>query len=93
MYVVHSVMSDSSQPHGVEPTRLLHPWDFPGKNTGVGCHALLQGDLPDPGIGPESFTSPALVSGFFTTSASWRSPSSLILEEVRDSVEQPLKSQ
>ena len=25
-----------------EPTRLLHPWDFPGKNTGVGCHRLLQ---------------------------------------------------
>ena len=52
-----------------------------------------QGDLPDPGIGPESFTSPALVSGFFTTSARWGSPSSHILEEVRDSVEQPLKSQ
>ena len=66
---------------------------FSIKNTGVGCHALLQGDLPDPGIGPESFTSPALVRGFFTTSASWGSLSSLILEEVRDSVEQPLKSQ
>ena len=37
----HSVMSDSSQPHGLQPTRLLHPWDFPGKNTGVGCHCLL----------------------------------------------------
>ena len=32
-----SVMSYSSQPHGLQPTRLLHPWDFPGKNTGVGC--------------------------------------------------------
>ena len=30
------------------PARLLCPWDSPGKNTGVGCHALLQGDLPDP---------------------------------------------
>ena len=38
----HSVMSDSSCPHGLQPTRLLHPWDFPGKNTGVGCHCLLQ---------------------------------------------------
>ena len=34
-------MSDSSRPHGLQPTRLLHPWDFPGKSTGVGCHCLL----------------------------------------------------
>ena len=37
----HSVMSDSYQPHGLQPTRLLCPWDFPGKSTGVGCHCLL----------------------------------------------------
>ena len=36
-----SVLSDSSRPHGLQPTRLLHPWDFPGKSTGVGCHRLL----------------------------------------------------
>ena len=30
------------QPHGLQPARLLHPWDFPDKNTGVGCHFLLQ---------------------------------------------------
>ena len=30
-----SVVSDSSRPHGLQPTRLIHPWDFPGKNTGV----------------------------------------------------------
>ena len=36
-----SVVSDSSRPHGLQPTRLLHPWDFPGKSTGVGCHCLL----------------------------------------------------
>ena len=35
-----------------EPTRLLCPWDFPGKNPGVGCHFLLQGNLPDPRIEP-----------------------------------------
>ena len=35
------VVSDSSQPHGLRPTRLLHPWDFLGKSTGVGCHCLL----------------------------------------------------
>ena len=38
----HSVMSDSLRPHGLQPTRLLCPWDFPGKSTGVGCHCLLQ---------------------------------------------------
>ena len=37
-----SVVSNSSQPHGLQPTRLLCPWDFPGKSTGVGCHCLLQ---------------------------------------------------
>ena len=36
-----SVVSDSLRPHGLQPTRLLHPWDFPGKSTGVGCHCLL----------------------------------------------------
>ena len=35
-------MSDSVQPHRWQPTRLLRPWDSPGKNTGVGCHFLLQ---------------------------------------------------
>ena len=35
-------------PHGLQPTRLLRPWDFPGKSTGVGCHCLLHfpADLP-----------------------------------------------
>ena len=33
-----SVMSDPQRPHGLQPSRLLHPWDFPGKSTGVGCH-------------------------------------------------------
>ena len=35
-------MPNSSWPHGLQPTRLLHPWDFPGKSPGVGCHCLLQ---------------------------------------------------
>ena len=34
-------MSESSWPHGWQPTRLLRPWDLPGKSTGVGCHCLL----------------------------------------------------
>ena len=39
---VASVVSDSVRPHRRQPTRLPHPWDSPGKNTGVGCHFLLQ---------------------------------------------------
>ena len=39
---VASVMSDSVLPHRQQPTRLPHPWDSLGKNTGVGCHFLLQ---------------------------------------------------
>ena len=54
-------------PYGLYPARLLYPWDSLGKNTGVGCHFLLQGNLPDLGIKPTSLTSPALVGGFFTT--------------------------
>ena len=42
----HSVVSDSLRPHELQPTRLLCPWDSPGKNTGVGCRALLQGIFP-----------------------------------------------
>ena len=37
-----SVVSDSSRPPGLQPTRLPHPWEFPGKSTGVGCHCLLR---------------------------------------------------
>ena len=44
-------------PMDCKPARLLCPWDSPGKNTGVGCHALLQGGLPHPGMEP---LSPAL---------------------------------
>ena len=36
-------MSDSLQPRGLQPPRLLRPWDPPGKSAGVGCHFLLQG--------------------------------------------------
>ena len=38
----HSVVSDSSRPPGLQPTRLLRPWDFQGKSTGAGCHCLLR---------------------------------------------------
>ena len=36
-------MSNSLGPHGLWPARLLCPWDFPGRNAGVGCPSLLQG--------------------------------------------------
>ena len=44
--VSHSVVSDSFVTHGLQLTRLLCPWDSPGKNTGVACHSLLQGIFP-----------------------------------------------
>ena len=44
-----SVVSDSLKPHELQLTRLLYPWDFPGKNDGVGCHFLLQGISLTPG--------------------------------------------
>ena len=49
MRSVASLMSNSLWPQGLWPTRLLHPWDSPGKNTGVGCHSLLQGIFPTQG--------------------------------------------
>ena len=45
-------MSDSMWPYGLQPARLLCPWDSPDKNTGVGCHALLQGIFPTHGLNP-----------------------------------------
>ena len=52
--------------------RLLSPWDFPGKNTGVGCRALLQGIFPTQGLNLVAYVScTGSWSGFFTTSATW----------------------
>ena len=48
----HSAVSDSLWPCGLQPARLLCPWDSPGNNTGVGCHALLQGIFPTQGLNP-----------------------------------------
>ena len=48
------------QPHELKPVRLLCPWVFPGKNSGVGCHFLLQGIFHTQGIEPASSVSPAL---------------------------------
>ena len=40
------------RPHGLQPSKILCPWDFPGKNTGVGCHFLLQGVFSTQGSNP-----------------------------------------
>ena len=50
--VSHSVISDSFWPHGLQPTRLLCPWNFPSKNAGVSCHALLWGIFPTQRLNP-----------------------------------------
>ena len=41
-----------SKPHGLQPTRLLCPWDSPSKNFAVGCHFILQGIFPTQGLNP-----------------------------------------
>ena len=45
-----SVVSDSLWSRGPQPARLLCPWDSPGKNTGLGCYALLQGSFLTQGL-------------------------------------------
>ena len=50
--VSHSVLPNSLRPHGLQPSRLLCPWDFPGKNAGVCCHFLLQGIFLTQGSNP-----------------------------------------
>ena len=57
--VSRSVVSDSLQPRGPWPSRLLCPQDSPGKNTRVGGHFFLQGNRPNPGIEPRSLASQA----------------------------------
>ena len=52
-----SVVSDPQRPHRLQPSRLLHPWDFPGKSTGVGCHCLLWTAIAQTGM---SFFKPNL---------------------------------
>ena len=69
-----SVVSDSLQPHGLLPTRLLCPWDCPGKHIGVGCHAILQGSFPTQGLNPHLWSA-ALAGGFFATVPPGKPPS------------------
>ena len=69
-----SVMTNSFWHYELHPTRLLCPWNYPGKNIGVGCYVLLQEIFPTSppaGIKPTSLISPELAGGLFTTSATW----------------------
>ena len=50
-----SGVSRSLRPHGLQPARLVCPWDSPGNNTGVGCHFLLQGIFPTQGLNRHVF--------------------------------------
>ena len=63
-YLVAQLCLTLLRPHGLQTVRHLCPWDSPDKNTGVGCHFLLQGDLPHTETKPEF---PALADRFFTT--------------------------
>ena len=62
---------DFLQSYGPQHASLLGPWDSPGKNTGVGCHALLQGIFQTQRTEPASSASPALAGRFFTTTTTW----------------------
>ena len=66
----HFSRSNSLRTHGLQPARLLCPWDSPGKNTGVGCHFLLLGIFPTQELNSLSYVS-CIGSGFFTTSGTW----------------------
>ena len=56
----------------------VHPRDSPGKNTGMGCHALLQGIFLTQGSNLHLLMSPVLAGGFFTTSTTWKACSWVI---------------
>ena len=71
---VASNKSNTMQPYGLRPTRLLCPWDSPGKSTGVSCEVLLQGIFLTQGSNRSLFMSPALAGRLFTTSATWGAP-------------------
>ena len=66
----HSVVSNSLQPCGLQPTRLLCSWGFFRQEHWSGLSSPSPGDLPDPGIEPMFLASPALAGRFFITASS-----------------------
>ena len=79
----HSVVSDSLCLYEQQPSRLLCPWDFPGKNTGADPFPP-PGDLPNPGTAPMSLVSPELAGRFFTTVSPGK-PNIIICSKFTDS--------
>ena len=75
MCAVTSVVSDSLWPYGPESARLLCPWDSPGKNSGMGSHALPQRIFPTQELNLHLFRLLALADRFFTTSETREAPS------------------
>ena len=66
----HSVISDSLRPHGLYPNSLLYPWNYPGKNSGMGSYSLLQG------IFLTQRSNTYIAGGFFTV---WATGETLIV--------------
>ena len=71
LWSVCLVVSDSLQPHGLQPTRLLCLWGFSRQEHWSGLPCLPPGDLPNPGIESITLMSSALVGRFFTSRATW----------------------
>ena len=63
-----------SATHGLQPASIFCPWDSPGKNTGMGCPFLIQGNLPNSGTEPAFPASPALAGKFFITEPAGKPP-------------------
>ena len=66
-----SFVSNSLRPHGLQPARLLCPWNFLRQRILEWVALSFAGDLPDPGIGTKSLASPALAGRFFYHCATW----------------------
>ena len=76
---VHLVVSDSLWPYGLWPPRHLCPWDFSRQEYCSGLPFPTPGNLPNPGIEPSSFVSPALAGGFFITASPGKPKCSYII--------------
>ena len=81
------------QPSGLHPARLLCPWEFPGKDTGVGCHACLQWSCWTRDWTCDSFFLYEFAGRFFTTSATWEGRSERVSRSVVSDSLQPHRRQ
>ena len=92
LFLSLSVVSDSLRPYGLSSS--VHG-DSPGKNPGVGGHALLQGIFLPQGLNPRLLRPPTLAGGFFATSATWEAPKALELsaESFASEIGCPLKGE